>query len=954
MNPEQFRRVEDLYHAARERSVEERAALMAEADPEVRRLVESLLAQPDSGLLDRPAIQQAPELLEDSTLSGFAAGACLGPYRIESKLGEGGMGEVYRARDTRLGRAVAIKIAQKQFIERFGREARAISSLNHPNICTLYDVGPNYLVMELVEGETIAARLKNGALPVKVALLFASQILAALAEAHDKGIVHRDLKPGNIMIAKSGIKVLDFGLAKTAWDETVTISGMLLGTPAYMAPEQRKGKPADVRSDIYSFGCVLYEMLTGERVAFLRRRILSRKLERIVSLCVEEDPERRWQSAADLERELAGVNATGSRGMRKAATADPPPSGYSYFRHASKLADRSTIVLADFANATGDPFFDGALRHVLAAQLENSPRLALLPNARVAQTLALMGQPANAKITPDVAAEICERTTSAAVIEGSITNQGSKYVLSLRARNCRTGDLLDQTQTPAIKKKDVFKALAVIVKRFGTRAGESLPSVEKHPSFSFEVTTPSLEAWRSYNAATKAVLGSAKASEGTSLLKRALELDPKFPMAYALLGRTYDSLGESELGAQNIARAYELRDRTSDLENFFITFNYYRQVPRNLELARQTLESWARKYPDDMTPHSFLSGLTSPGTGHHERAAEEGLRAIELDPNMSIAYFNAAFAYVYLSRLSEAEALLRKASERKIDVIEFSLLRYFIAFLRNDKAAMEREMIQRKARWEAQGWFEHQEAMTLAYQGRTKDADRLSGHAVNLARQGGLVGRAAVFQGARVVWNALFGSHEEAQSAAAAALSLFRSRDADYGPAFAMALLHDSAQAREIVVELEKRYPQDTCVQFSYLPTLRGLQALNQGDPAKALDMTQAAAPYDFAVPGTAYFAGASFFGALYPVYVRGLAYSGLGCPSDAAAEFQKIVDHPGIVLNDPIGPMARLHLARSLSASGDRAKSAVVYKDLCALWKDADPDISIVQQAKTEYASLQ
>ena len=321
---------------------------------------------------------------------------------------------------------------------------------------------------------------------------------------------------------------------------------------------------------------------------------------------------------------------------------------------------------------------------------------------------------------------------------------------------------------------------------------------------------------------------------------------------------------------------------------------------------------------------------------------------------LSIAYFNAAFAYVYLSRLLEAEALLRKASERKIEVIEFSLLRYFIAFLRNDNAAMEREVTQRKVKWDAQGWFEHQEALTLAYQGRTKEANRLSGQAVNLACQGGLVGRAAMFQGARAVWNALFGSRGAgAKNAAAAALSLFRGRDADYGPAFALALLHDSAQAREIVAKLEKHYLHDTCVQFSYLPTLRALQAINQGNPAKALDMTQAAAPYDFAVPGTAYYAGASFFGALYPVYVRGLAYSRLGCPSDAAAEFQKIVDHPGIVLNDPIGPLARLQLARALSDSEDRARSTAVYKDLLDLWTDADPDIPILKEAKAEYAKL-
>jgi tetratricopeptide (TPR) repeat protein len=333
---------------------------------------------------------------------------------------------------------------------------------------------------------------------------------------------------------------------------------------------------------------------------------------------------------------------------------------------------------------------------------------------------------------------------------------------------------------------------------------------------------------------------------------------------------------------------------------------------------------------------------------------EEGFKAIELDPDFSIGYENVAWAYVYLNRPSEAEALLRKASERQIEVIQFSLVRYAIAFLRSDKAAMEREAIQRQAKVHAQGWFEHQQALTFASQGRLKEANRLSEHAVLLARQGGLPERAALFQGARAVWNALFGVQEEGQRNVAAALSLFRSRDADYGPAFALAFLQDSTQAHKIETDFETRYPQDTCVQFSYLPTLRALEGLNQGDPAKAIEMTHAAAPYDLAVPGTAFFAGGAFFGALYPVYVRGLAYSRLGRPSEAAAEFQTIVAHPGLVLNDPIGPLARLQLARALSASGDRAKSAAVYTDLLALWKDADPDIPVVKQAKAEHAGLQ
>src|SRR6266545_7186979 len=296
MSPERLRQIEELYHAAREGTAEERAALLAQVDPQLRRELESLLIEPGGDeFLDRPAIRNAPQLLEDSTLTEVAMGVSLGPYRIESKLGEGGMGEVFRAVDTRLGRAVAIKTTHERFGARFEREARAISSLNHPNICTLHDVGPNYLVMELVEGETIAARLRSGPFPVKTALLYASQIIAALVEAHGKGIVHRDLKPANIMIAKSGIKVLDFGLAKSGQDETVTATHMVIGTPAYMAPEQREGKPADARSDIYSFGCVLYEMLTGARVGLQKRRIPSRKLQNAVNRCLEEDPGRRWQ-----------------------------------------------------------------------------------------------------------------------------------------------------------------------------------------------------------------------------------------------------------------------------------------------------------------------------------------------------------------------------------------------------------------------------------------------------------------------------------------------------------------------------------------------------------------------------------------------------------------------------------------------------------------------------------
>jgi serine/threonine protein kinase/tetratricopeptide (TPR) repeat protein len=709
------------------------------------------------------------------------------------------------------------------------------------------------------------------------------------------------------------------------------------------------------------------------------RRLVNGDLNSIALKALEKVRERRYPSvtelAADLQRyiEHQPVLASPARRLYRArkflrrhrpavfgaaaALALILLSGltvWSFVRHDSppkpKLANKGTIVLGEFANATGDSAFNGGLRQVMAGELGKSPYLSVLPDARMSETLRLMVRPVDTKLTPDVASEICERTASAAVVDSSVTSLGSQYLLSLHARNCRTGDVLDQEQAQAAKKEDVFKALGEVANRFRTWAGASLPRVEKEPSLPTEVTTPSLEAWRSFSAAMKAQQQRAQTAEVIPLLKRAIELDAQFAMAYANLGRQYASFGESELGAQNIAKAYELRNGVSDEENYFITFNYHRQVTRNLELARQTLESWAQTSPRDLEPHGFLAAFTTQGSGHYDKAVEEGLKAIELDPGYSIGYENVAFAYISMNRLPEAQAILRKASERSIETVEFSLCRYFIAFLRSDQAAMEREVTQRQAKLEAQGFFEHQEALTMAYHGRLKEAARLSDRAVSLSRQADLRERASLFEGARAAWSALFGIREEGQRNAAAALSLYRSRDADYGPAFALVLLHESAQAHKIAADLAQRYPEDTSVQFSYLPALRALEALNQGDPAKALEMTQAAVPYDLAVPGTAFYSGA-FFGAMYPVYVRGLAYSRMGRHREAGAEFQRILDHPGIMLNDPMGPMARLQLARALSASGDGAKSAAAYKDLLTLWKDADPDIPVVQEAKAESA---
>jgi serine/threonine protein kinase len=604
MTTERFRQIESLYHAAREASADERAALLAQAHPELRREVESLLKEPAGGeVLEQPAFRNAPDLLEDSTVAALSAGVCLGPYRIESKLGEGGMGEVFRAIDTRLGRAVAIKTNHEQFNARFEREARAISSLNHPNICTLYDVGPNYLVMELVEGETLAARLKQGPAPIQTALLYGSQIAAALVEAHGKGIVHRDLKPGNIMIGRTGVKVLDFGLARSKQDETVTASRMIVGTPAYMAPEQREGKPADARADIYAFGCVLYEMLTGERAMVQRRRLRARKLETIVSRCLEHDASRRWQSAAELERELSAVPKT-SRALYATARSSQ--------QAVPKVARKNKIVLGEFENKTGDPVFDGILRHGLSVQLEQSRSLAIVSDQQVQQILRFMSRPPETCLTPDIAQEISERAGATAVLDGSISSLGSRYVVWLRARNCRTGDILGQEQVQAEKKEDVLNALTRIAVQIRARLGESLSSIKEHSTPLEQASTASLEALKAYSAGRSAVFSRGMAA-AIPHIQRAIAIDPQFAMAQAHLGFFYWNMGQTDLAIEHTLKAYELRDRVSDLERFFILFLYDRQVTGNLQKELQTIEAWAQTYPLDWQAWGVLSGWGPAG-----------------------------------------------------------------------------------------------------------------------------------------------------------------------------------------------------------------------------------------------------------------------------------------------------------------------------------------------------
>jgi serine/threonine protein kinase/Tfp pilus assembly protein PilF len=953
MTPDRFQQIAELYHAAREGSAEERAALLAQADPELRRELESLLSQPSGGeFLDRPALQNAPDLLEDSTVTNLAAGACLGPYRIESKLGEGGMGEVFRAVDTRLGRAVAIKVTHEQFGARFEREARAISSLNHPHICTLHDVGPNYFVMELVEGETIAARLKSGPLPVKTALRYASQIMAALVEAHGKGIVHRDLKPANIMIAKSGVKVLDFGLAKSNQDETVTASRMVMGTPAYMAPEQREGKPADARSDIYSFGCVLHEMLTGVRPASLRKRMPSRRLERIVSRCLEEDPGRRWQSAALLERELARVTATNPWRWVSAAAAALAlfAAAYMYLHRGPRLTDKDTIVLADFENKTGDPVFDDTLRQGLSVELQQSPFLTLISDERIEQILGLMGQRKDALLTAEIARQICERTASAAVLEGSIASIGSQYVLGLRATSCNTGNTLDREQAQTARREDVLDSLSQIARKFRIRVGESLATVEKHSVPLEDATTPSLEALKAYSTAWKVDLSSGTA-EAIPYFLHAVEIDPKFAMAYASLGLAYGS-GESVLSAESATKAWQLRDRTSDREKFFITFTYHRQVTGNLEKAFQTLELWAQTYPRgaDPDPRHLLAGLSAQGTGRFERSIEQAPKDIAADPGFVFGYTNLARSYLYQNRFGEAEDTLERASARKLQIPDFLVLRYNIAFLKGDQEQMDRAVALANGKRGAEHWVANVEALTLAHSGRLREAQRVSGRAVELARQEGGREAAGTYQAVAAVWEALYGNTVEARRNVMAALALSNGRDVEYASALASAFAGDFSRSEALAGDLENRFPEDTFARFTYVPVLHALAAFHQGRTTESLERLQITLRYELAAHGLDF---NLYLGGLHSAYVRGEVLAAAHRYPEAAAEFQKILDHGGMVGADPIGALAHLQLGRTFALAGDKVKAKLAYGDFLTLWKDADTDIPILKKAKAEYTGL-
>ena len=622
---------------------------------------------------------------------------------------------------------------------------------------------------------------------------------------------------------------------------------------------------------------------------------------------------------------------------------------YFYIDRAPKLTDRDTIILADFKNTTGDPVFDETLRQGLAIQLEQSPYLSLISDERIQQSLRLMGRLADARVTSDVAGEICERTGSAAVLEGSIRTLGSQYVLGLRAKRCGSGEILDEEQMPAAKKEEVLPALSQVARKFRTRIGESLATVQTHSTPLADATTPSLEALKAYSTALSLMASSADGA-GLPLLQRAVEIDPQFAMAHAWIGRVYGYLGEAGLSARSAGTAYRLRGRATDAERFWITVSFHTEVTENLAEAQRNCEAWARTYPRAANPHALSAGLILPVSGQYERAVEEARKAIELDSGSAVYYFLLALSNQKLGRLDDAENALELAARRKLEAPDFLLERYDIAFLKGERAAMEKSVAMARGQSGAEEWIAHHESSALAWSGHSEAASKMVRHAAELAQRDSHKEAAALYQAGAAVWEALFGNKAEAKRSAIAALDLSNGRGVEYGAALALGLLGESSRPEKLANDLEERFSEDTSVRFSYLPALRACIALNHREPQKALELLQAAAPNELGSPRTALHAN---FGALYPVFVRGEAYLAAHQGVEATAEFQKIIDQPGIVVSDPIGALARLYLGRAWRLAGDKGKAKAAYQEFLTLWKDADSSIPIFKEAKTEYATL-
>jgi eukaryotic-like serine/threonine-protein kinase len=926
-------------------------------------------------------------------------------YRVLELVGRGGMGVVYKAEDTRLGRLVALKflppdvvagIAQEEdtpagqsphtkALERFHREARAASSLNHPNICTLHDIGESegqpFIVMEYLEGETLKTRLADEQRPplkpsevVSVAL----QIADGLIAAHTKGIIHRDIKPANIFVTTQGqVKILDFGLAKlpsaraadgsSGDNDPLTVQGAAVGTFAYMSPEQARSKELDARSDVFSFGLVLYELAevwqgpagqAGVSSEGESETNTANGLREVISKALQRDPAARYQSAAEMKADLERLEPkTPARAVSPVSKlwVLAPASimvalvivGVIYVvraAHKSVLGGKHSVVIGEFSNHTGDPIFDGTLRQALGVALTQSPFLNVLSEANLTATLQQMERPALASLTPEVARELCRRAGSVAVISGSIASLGSEYVVDLKATNCLSGDSLVQEQATAAGKEKVLGTLDKAAAGLRRQLGESLQSLHRYDTPIEKATTSSFEALQAFTLGTRAVEGPPGDAGSIPFFRRAIELDPQFASAYEALGVAYTDLGEDEFASENLRKAYDLRDQTSEPERLQILAHYYDLVTGDLEKARETYQLWTSVYPLDTTARGNLA-VGYARQGEYDRAITEVRQALDLKPYDPTWMSNLMNFHLALGRLQDAQSTYDEAIQQKADSPYLRFLRYQLAFLQHDNAAMAEQVSWSRGKAGIEDVLLAYESDTEAFYGRLGRARGLSRQAAESARRAGQEETAAGWEADAALREALFGNFAQARSGVNR--SLAAGRDVSAAAALALALAGDPA-AEKFADDLARRFPDDTAAKFSYLPAIRGALAISRGRPQEAVDLLRPAAPYEMGSPTVN-----SLMLNLYPAYLRGLAYLASHDGPEAAAEFQKILGHTGIVVNEPLGALAQLQLARAHALTGDQAAARTAYETFLALWKDADPDVPVLKQARAEYAKI-
>lgn len=954
-------------------------------------------------------------------------GATVAQFRVVENIGGGGMGVVYKAEDTRLGRFVALKFLPEQFaddpvvLERFRREARAASALNHPNICTVHEIvedkGHTFIVMEYLEGTTLKELIReNGPVPFDRLLDIALQAANGLQAAHDLGILHRDVKPANIFVTNHGrVKILDFGLAKigafdlkvaagagspTREGETSMTGGWAMGTIAYMSPEQALGRPLDQRADVFSFGAVLYEMATGDSpfhgdttgALFLavvqEKQVPARQLnpsipeplQQIINRCLEKDRGKRFESLSEVIAELKKLQQTTgpdpevNRVVELAPSveadfdrvgASAPPAnnkrwgilsivttlllgavlGVVLIAHrsqATRLTEEDTVVLAEFTNTTGESIFDGTLKEAATIDLQQSPMINVLTPQQLKEILKQMGRPPNQRLTQEVTREVCLRSNSKVFIAGSIASEGGGYLISMKAIACSNGHEIASADAIAKDRSSVLHAVGIVDDHLRRKLGESLPSLNRLSRPLEQATTASLAALQEF---TQGIIDFQQSSSAEAIphLRRAIELDPNFAQAYAKLGGAYYSNGERRLGVEALTKAYELVSRTGERERFGIIADYLRRATGQNEEAIGLCQEWIRLYPSDYAAYLYLAG-NYHSLGHYDKALHLYRDAIQLAPDRVSAYINAMLSYQGLERYDEAKAIFKAARARKLDNEVLRIARYEVAFLERDSVGMREQIEWASAKPGSQDRLLMDAASTEAYFGRTAKARELLGEAAAAAVREGAKERAAEHTIHAAIWEAQMGNASSAKKLAEQLSSAEAGDLVTIWSAIVSAEIGDNATAAKVVDELNREWPVSTLVQKNILPTIRAMIQLNRNRPQEALSILQPVERYEMS---------SAFDTGLLPAYVRGRAYLMLHQGPEAAREFQKLLDHPGVVEMSVTGALAHLQLARAKHMAGDNDAARQKYQDFLALWKDADLDIPILKQAKLEYAKL-